>query len=82
MKTYEFYTFIHGKKKKNGQNLIDKVFTANPDAVYVVHFRHPIERIISQYQFEWRWGCYLCAVTTISESDKNEEACSTESEHA
>ena len=36
--------------------------------MYVVHFRHPIDRILSQYNFEWRWGCKACTVTSISKA--------------
>ena len=59
-KHYEMWTYAHP-----GTNLIDKVFKDNPDAVYVVHFREPVERIISEYQFEWRWGCQRCSWNSL-----------------
>ena len=58
---YEMWTFAH----KHGP-LIDRIFKDNPFAIYVVHFRDPIERIISQYQFEWRWGCGRCSTNSLS----------------
>ena len=29
-------------------------------SIYVTSIRHPITRILSQYEFEWRWGCQRC----------------------
>lgn len=33
---------------------------ADPLSIYVTSIRHPIDRILSQYEFEWRWGCQRC----------------------
>eukprot|EP01084_Bolivina_argentea_P177178 306442_1 len=52
----EFYTFIHDK-----HNTIDTIFKNNPLHIFSIVLRHPIERILSQYEFEWRWGCQGCA---------------------
>eukprot|EP01084_Bolivina_argentea_P177179 306446_1 len=55
----EFYTFIHNDFNK--KNTIDTIFKQNPLGIFSISLRHPIERILSQYEFEWRWGCLRCA---------------------
>eukprot|EP01083_Nonionella_stella_P095687 268696_1 len=55
--SFEAYSFFHGH---NHQNRINAIMNDNPYAIYVMAFRHPIDRIVSQYEFEWRWGCFAC----------------------
>eukprot|EP01084_Bolivina_argentea_P275014 468895_1 len=58
--SYEAYTYFHFDKNKNA---IDQVMKNNPYAIYVMAFRNPIDRILSQYEFEWKWGCWRCNET-------------------
>ena len=51
----EAYWSIH-KGYKNVINRATKRFNRN-ETLFITAFRDPIERIISQYSFEWRWGC-------------------------
>eukprot|EP01083_Nonionella_stella_P067212 177615_1 len=30
------------------------------ESILVIALRDPIQRILSQYEFEWRWGCFKC----------------------
>eukprot|EP01083_Nonionella_stella_P012312 34933_1 len=53
----EAFTNIHTKPKKN---FIEHAMTQHPFAIYILALRDPIARILSQYDFEWRWGCIRC----------------------
>ena len=53
---FEGYPWVHRK-----QNMIEYVLTEyKDDALFIISFRDPIKRILSQYDFEWRWGCQKC----------------------
>ena len=52
----EAYHFFH----KILENNITWSFLIDPYSIYVTSMRHPITRILSQYEFEWRWGCQRC----------------------
>eukprot|EP01083_Nonionella_stella_P201739 737733_1 len=30
------------------------------ESILILVLREPIQRILSQYEFEWRWGCFRC----------------------
>ena len=52
----EAYPFIHGNN-----NFINNAINKYKDnGLFVFIFRDPIKRIISQYDFEWKWGCIDC----------------------
>lgn len=53
---FEAYHYFH---TQNALNITDKLLT-QPQKVYAIVFRNPIQRIISQYYFEFRWGCQEC----------------------
>eukprot|EP01083_Nonionella_stella_P154023 495714_1 len=59
-KAHEFWSYYHS----NNHNRISTIFSDNPHAIYVMAFRDPIQRILSQYDFEWRWGCQKCTVSS------------------
>ena len=52
----EAYHFFH----KMAENNITHSMLRDPHSIYVTAMRHPIERILSQYEFEWRWACQRC----------------------
>ena len=52
----EAYHFFH----KILENNITWSFIYDPHSIYVTSIRHPINRILSQYEFEWRWSCQRC----------------------
>ena len=54
----EFYTYKH----KGGVNRIEELMDQYPNALFAVALRDPVERIISNYNFEWQWGCTRCSV--------------------
>ena len=56
MHHFEGYPFIHGKTNKNFIDRAIKYFNKS-NTLFITSMRDPIERIISQYNFEWRWGC-------------------------
>ena len=62
---HEFWTYLH----KNNTNAMDTIFKKNPYSIYVMALRDPIERILSQYDFEWRWGCFHCSAKTEMHHD-------------
>eukprot|EP01084_Bolivina_argentea_P171858 297728_1 len=66
-KAHEFWTYYH----HNNSNRINAIFKNNPFAIYLVAFRNPVQRIISQYDFEWRWGCQRCNVKSEMFDDKH-----------
>ena len=35
----------------------------NEDSLFVMAFRDPIDRILSHYEFEFKWGCNPCCHT-------------------
>ena len=43
---------------------LSKIIKDNPYSIFLACFRNPIERILSQYEFEWRWGCQNCNTKT------------------
>ena len=47
----------HNKKRNVIQAVMEKY---QNDALFIMVLRHPIDRILSQYDFEWRWGCLQC----------------------
>lgn len=44
-------------------NVIERKMARNGDSVFVMAFRDPIERILSHYEFEFKWGCNPCCHT-------------------
>ena len=49
---------------KNGINPIISTMTDNGNSsLFSICLRHPIERILSHYDFEFRWGCNTCCHT-------------------
>ena len=53
----EAYPFVH----RGDQNIIKTTIQKyKTNALYVLTLRHPIDRILSQYDFEWKWGCLEC----------------------
>eukprot|EP01084_Bolivina_argentea_P177185 306454_1 len=47
----EAYHFFH----KIFENNLTWSFSTDPYSIYITSIRHPINRILSQYEFEWRW---------------------------
>ena len=54
----EAFTSVH----KQSKNFITECMNKYPFAIYVISLRHPIDRILSQYEFEWRWRCIRCGI--------------------
>eukprot|EP01084_Bolivina_argentea_P177180 306448_1 len=52
----EGYPFIHYDQ----YNAIDHYKQKFKNGLFVMTFRDPVERILSQYEFEWRWLCQGC----------------------
>ncbi|ETO04998.1 hypothetical protein RFI_32398, partial [Reticulomyxa filosa] len=53
LQVIESFTYIH----RFGYSFdLLKMISKNPHHIYVMTMREPISRILSQYQFEWRWG--------------------------
>lgn len=52
VKHIEIFPFTH--KKQNINEIL------NENGLFIISMRDPISRIISQYDFEWRWGCMKC----------------------
>eukprot|EP01084_Bolivina_argentea_P215817 366490_1 len=49
---------------KKNTNPINKYMTNNgDDSIFVITLRDPIDRILSHYEFEWKWGCNPCCRT-------------------
>ena len=58
----EAYPAIHHQGRNAIQFLMDKY---KDNALFIVVFREPIARIVSQYDFEWKWGCQHCDVRDV-----------------
>ena len=49
---------------KKNINPITSTMTNKADtSLFLISLRHPIERILSHYEFEFRWGCNTCCHT-------------------
>ena len=59
----EAYPFLHENPSGKQYNFIKYTLNKYKDnALFIMIFRDPIQRILSQYDFEWRWGCLQCDV--------------------
>eukprot|EP01084_Bolivina_argentea_P213350 362366_1 len=59
-KLIKIEAFTNVNKKYGHRNFIEYIMNKYPFGIYVISLRDPIERIVSQYNFEWRWGCIRC----------------------
>ena len=60
-KSIEAFSNWHYKKKRNPIDI--EMRDKSNLSLFAISFRDPIERIVSHYEFEFRWGCNKCCHT-------------------